>query len=157
MKEICGATVVALLAFTRLAAPSTAEAKAGTPKKLFACSLGKKSVSVTAVGSRLTYQFGTPAKVEMAIIGSAGQGNVFYRSDRYAGMEYQIRFANGSYSYIVYSIEGNGRTGAAVSSGLVVMKGTKTIADMPCLRYTEFGASFDYNALPQDDEAHSAM
>ena len=157
MIKIYGATVVALIAFAGLAAPSTAQAQAGTPKKLFACSLGKKSVSVTAVGSRLSYQFGAPAKAEMAIIGSAGQGNVFYRSDRYAGMEYQIRFVNGPYSYIVYSMEGNGRTGAAASSGLMVMKGTKTIADMPCLHYTEFAASFNYGKLPQDDESHSAM
>jgi hypothetical protein len=124
---------------------------------VFACSVGKKAVSVTQDGGRFTYTFGAPGRADISIVGSAAQKNVFYREDRYAGMEHQLRFSNGEYSYIVYNMEGNDRTGAAASSGLVVMKGTKTIADLPCARYTEFGVGFDYNTLPADTEAYSAM
>jgi hypothetical protein len=127
------------------------------PQRVFACALGKKSVSVTAEGDRLTYTFGTAAKTEMSIVGSAALKNVWYREARYAGMEHQLRFVNGDYSYIVYNMEGNGRSGASASSGLVVMKGKETVADMPCAHYAEFGLSFDLRALPEDTDDYSAM
>jgi hypothetical protein len=124
---------------------------------VFACSVGKKAVSVTEEGGRFTYMFGAPGKPDISIVGSAAQKNLFYREDRYAGMEHQLRFINGEYSYIVYNMEGNDRTGAAAISGLTVMKGTQTIADMPCKRYAEFGVGFDYSTLPADTEAYSAL
>lgn len=157
MKKLCQTAAATLILFAVSVGPSTVYAKAGTQEKLFACSLGRKLISVTAVGSRLTYHFGTSAKEEMVIVGTPGQGNVFYRSDLYTGMEYQIRFAKGLYSYVVYSMEGNDRTGMAATSGLTVMKGAKSIADMPCRRHTTFNTNFDYHTLPQDDEDHSAM
>jgi len=132
-------------------------AQPAAPQPVFACSLGKKSVSVTAEGVRLTYIFGTAAKTEMSIVGSAALKNVWYREARYAGMEHQLRFANGDYSYIVYNMEGNGRSGASASSGLVVMKGKETVADMPCAHYAEFGTGFDLRALPEDTDDYSAM
>ncbi|SFQ00629.1 hypothetical protein SAMN04488241_12110 [Sphingomonas rubra] len=114
-------------------------------------------VSVSAVGNRLTYQFGTPAKVEMTIIASAAQGNVFFRMDRYASMEYQLRFTNGPYSYIVYSMGANQRAGSDDVSGLVVMKGKQQIANMNCIRFSELNLPFDYDQLPEDSEEYTAM
>jgi hypothetical protein len=149
--------IAVLSASVALFMPTALFAQAGTPKGLFACSIGKKTVSVRAIESQLIYEFGTPTHIEMTIIGSVGQGNVFYRSDRYAGMEYQIRFKNGAYSYIVYSMEGNGYTGAEPSSGLVVMKGAKRVADMSCVRHAEFSPAFDYDQLPEDTDEFSAM
>ncbi|WP_056610778.1 hypothetical protein [Sphingomonas sp. Root241] len=156
MGAVARIAAIALVTFAGLAMPISAQGQAGA-SKVFACSLGKKFVSVTAVGSTLTYRFGTPAKVEMAIIGSAARGNIFYRTDRYASAQYQLRFANGPYSYIVYSMGGNDRTGTKPVSGLVVMKGARRISDMSCVRQAEFSTAFDLNALPKDAEAYSAM
>lgn len=82
------------------------------PRRLSACSPGGKSVSLTAVGDQLIYAFGTPSRMEMSIVASAVRKNVLYRADRHAGMEHQLRFVNGPYSYVVYSMDGNVRTGA---------------------------------------------
>jgi hypothetical protein len=148
---IVGAAMMGCLTFPVRAQPG------GVPQPVFACSLGKKSVFVTAVGNQLIYKFGTPTNTDMSIIGSADRKNVLYRADRYAGMEYQLRFVNGPYSYIVYNMEGNGNTGARAVSGLLVMKDTKTVARMSCTRYAEFSANFDYSSLPEDSEDYSAM
>jgi hypothetical protein len=150
MKAFMLAATAALCASPLAATPAGA-------KTLFACSLGKKRVTVTAEGAVLRYRFGTAAKAELAISGTARSGTIFYRSDRYAGMEYQMRFARGGYSYIVYAMEGNGNTGARAISGLTVLRGTKRIADMSCTPYAEFAADYDYSALPEDGEAYSAM
>ena len=55
------------------------------------------------------------------------------------------------------SLEGDPRKDAKASAGLVVTKGGKKVADMPCSGYAEFGVHFDYAALPQDTECYSAM
>jgi hypothetical protein len=78
-------------------------------------------------------------------------------TQRFAGMEYQLRFKNGEYSYILYNSEGNGRVGAAATSGLVIMRGTKQISDRPCSRYTEFAVSVDSLGVLEDTDAYSAM
>lgn len=130
---------------------------AGTPRDVFHCSVGQKSVAVTAVGNRLTYHYGTPQKEELSIIGDPGAGNVFWMSQRMAGMEYQLRFKNGPYSYIIYSAEGNARSGASSVSGLVIMKGSKQIGDESCSRFAEFDQAFDFGGLPQDTDQFSAM
>jgi hypothetical protein len=72
-------------------------------------------------------------------------------------MEYQLRFRNGDYSYIVYDNEGNNRVGAAATSGLVIMKGTKQISYRSCARFTEFTVPLDSLGIPEDTDAYSAM
>ena len=127
------------------------------PRRVFACSLGRKSVSVTSLGHRLTYTFGTPGHTEISITGSAGQGNVLHYGARYAGLEDQVRFVSGQYSYVAYSMEGNSSTDSSPVSGLIVLKGDKVAADMPCTRYAEFSGDFDLDWLPADTEQYSAM
>jgi hypothetical protein len=78
-------------------------------------------------------------------------------SQRFAGLEYQIRFRNGEYSYIVYDNEGNNRVGATATSGLVIMRGTKQISERSCARFSEFSVSLDSLEIPEDTEAYSAM
>jgi hypothetical protein len=129
----------------------------GTPATLFTCAIGKKTVSVTQADGKVTYHYGANGKDEMAIVGAPASGNVFQMSQRFAGMEYQLRFMSGEYSYIVYDSEGNDRSGAAASSGLVVMQGAKRISDRPCARFAEFATSIDSLGLPEDTEAFSAM
>ena len=137
--------------------PASAVHAEGNSTTVFTCSIGKKTVSVTHADGRLTYHYGTGINDEMSIVGIPASGNVFQMTQRFAGMEYQLRFKNGEYSYIVYNGEGSGRVGAAATSGLVIMQGTKQISDRPCARFTEFAVSLDSLGIPEDTDAYSAM
>jgi hypothetical protein len=148
--------VPGLVALIALGPASTVHAE-GSSTTVFTCSIGKKTVSVTRADSRLTYHYGTKNKDEMSIVGIPASGNVFQMAQRYAGMEYQLRFRNGDYSYIVYDNEGNNRVGAAATSGLVIMKGTKQISYRSCARFTEFTVPLDSLGIPEDTDAYSAM
>jgi hypothetical protein len=151
MKTMMARGLIALLAL----GPASVAYAQSTPATIFACKIGKKTVSVTQAAGRLTYHFGTGKKDEMAIVGTPG--NVFQMSQRYAGMEYQVRFKNGDFNYIVFNSEGNGNLGVPGSSGLVVMQGTKTISDRFCTRYTEFTVSIDSLGIAEDTDNYSAM
>jgi hypothetical protein len=129
----------------------------GAPTKVFTCAIGKKTVSVTSAGGRLIYHFGTANKDELSIVGIPTSGNVFQMTQRFAGMEYQLRFRNGEFNYIVYSSEGNGRVGATATSGLVIMRGTKTISDRSCSQFEELVMPADALAIPEDTDTYSAM
>jgi len=153
MKSMIVPGLVALIA---LGLTSAVQAE-GNSTTIFKCSIGKKTVSVTRADGRLTYHYGTGTRDEMSIVGIPTSGNVLKMTQRFAGMEYQLRFKNGEYSYIVYDSEGNGRVGATASSGLVVMQGTKQISDRSCTRYTEFSVSVHSLELPEDTDAYSAM
>ena len=145
--------LVALMAL----GPAPAIHAQGTQATVFTCAIGKKSLSVTQADGRLTYHYGADGKDEMAIVGIPTSGNVFQMSQRFAGMEYQLRFTNGDYSYIVYDSEGNSRAGAASSSGLVIMQGAKRISDRSCTRFAEFAISLDSLGIPEDTDVYSAM
>jgi uncharacterized protein YaiE (UPF0345 family) len=145
-----GLLTLALLSLSKAAQAESA------PKVLFICAIGAKTVSVTAAGQNLIYHYGTAKKDEMTIVGSAAAKNVFQMAQRYAGMEYQLRFTNADVSYIVYSAEGNPQVGAAAISGLMVMRGTKTIADKSCAQWSELRLPDDLS-IPQDTAAYSAM
>ena len=139
-------------------APSSAAgSSAGMPKPIFSCGIGTKRVSVNLVGTQLVYHYGTQQKEEMSIIGDRQSGNVFWLTQRMAGVEYQLRFKSGTYSYIVYTVEGNAMSGARPAAGLVVMQGTKTISDKKCAKYAEFQPNFDFSSLPEDSPEYSAM
>ena len=124
---------------------------------LFECHVGGKNVRITSAGDRLTYRYGTTDEAELTLSETAAGGNVFYMAQRYAGMQYQLRFVSGDTSYIVFASEGNAHVGADSSSGLVVMRGTDRIMDKPCARYSEFSADFEYSTLPEDSKTYSAM
>jgi hypothetical protein len=144
-----------LIVLGLLVLSQTAEA-GSPPKTLFTCAIGARTVSVTAAGKNLIYRDGTGKDAGLTIIGSAAAKNIFQMSQLYAGMEYQLRFTRGDVSYIVYSVEDNPQTGAAAISGLMVMRGTKTIADMSCAHWSEVTLP-DNLTLPQDTAAYSAM
>jgi hypothetical protein len=148
--------VAGLVAMMALGPACTVHAE-GVSTTVFTCSIGRKTASVTLADGRLTYHYGTRNKDEMSIVGIPSSGNVFQMSRRFAGMEYQLRFRNGEYNYIVYDSEGNSRVGAAATSGLVIMQGTKQISDRSCSRYAEFGVPLDSLGIPEDTDAYSAM
>jgi hypothetical protein len=153
MKAMIVSGLVSLIA---LGPASTVHAE-GSSTTIFTCSIGKKTVSVTHADDRLTYHYDIGIKDEMSIIGTPTSGNVYKMSQRFAGLEYQIRFRNGEYSYIVYDNEGNNRVGATATSGLVIMRGTKQISERSCARFSEFSVSLDSLEIPEDTEAYSAM
>lgn len=127
-------------------------------KPVFSCSLGQKHVSVHAVGDELVYRFGTNKKIELTVFGSVARRNVFFRTDRFANIENQLRFINGRFSYVVFSVGGNPLTGAHPVSGLTVMNGTKAVSELTCRKFTELdSSSFKYSQFPTDSEKYSAM
>jgi hypothetical protein len=147
------ARLVALMVLGSVSQPHAQD----TSAPVFTCALGKKTVAVTQAGGQLTYHYGVNGKDEMAIVGVPSAGNVFQMSQRFAGMEYQLRFTNGDYSYIVYESEGSSRVGAASTSGLVIMQGTKRISDRSCSRFAEFAAPVDSFGIPEDTGVYSAL
>jgi hypothetical protein len=153
MKAMVVPVLVALIA---LGPVLTVHAE-GSSTTIFTCSIGKKTVSVTHADGRLTYHYGTSIKDEMSIVGIPTSGNVFQMAQRFAGMEYQLRFRNGEYSYIVYDSEGNSQLGAEATSGLVIMRGTKQISYRSCARFTEFAVPLDSLGVPEDTDAYPAM
>lgn len=145
---------LALLSFMAVGADKAPNAV----KTVFSCSLGQKQVSVHALGNQLVYKFGTKAKAELTIFGSVARHNVFFRTARYANIENQLRFINGRFSYIVFSVGGNPSVGAQAVSGLTVMNGTKPVSQLTCRRWTELDSSiFNFSALPTDSEEFSAL
>lgn len=155
-----GLTALAACGSSAAEAPGNAAGEATTEasaQTLFECQVDGKPVHVAAAGDRLTFRHGSADAPDAAVTGTVADGNVFYLSQRFAGMQYQLRFTDGETSYLVYSLEGNPNAGAQASSGLVVMRGTEQVSEASCDTHTEFSAEFDYSALPQDDETFSAI
>jgi hypothetical protein len=143
-----------------LAMPAAANAQSGSgAETVFECTLRNgNSVRVTAQGGNLFYRYGNSRRAELALRGSARSGTVHYMQQRYASIQSQLRFTNGNYHYIVHSMGANQQSGSSSISGLVVMRGTRRVADHSCRRFTEFRAGFDtLNRLPADTEAYSVM
>lgn len=143
-----------------VALPLPAAAQSGDGQRtVFECILRNgKTVRVTSQGGNVFYNYGRRDRPELSLRGSPRSGNVYFMRQRYAGPQMQLRFTNGEYSYIVHAMEGNAHRDANAVSGLVVMRGTRTIADHSCRRYTDFKDSFDLlDSLPEDSEAYTAM
>ena len=126
------------------------------PTILFACTVGKKIVSVTRTGDQITYHYGVAHVDELTIVGTPNSGNIFQMEQRYAGMVYQLRFTKGEFSYTVYASEGNPQVGAHAISGLVVTKGAQRISDKSCARYANLSLPGDLK-IPEDTDNNSAM
>ncbi len=90
-----------------VASTVAAECAESEPSRVFSYSVGEKRVSVSKSGDRFVYHFGAAGKDKMSIVGVPATGNIFQKSQRFTGPEYQLRFTNGEFSYIVYSAEGN--------------------------------------------------
>jgi hypothetical protein len=153
MRSIVVVALATLISFApALTAPAEAESTT-----LFSCSTGEKKVSVTLADGKLVYHYGSAAKDDLSIVGAPASGNVFQMAQLYAGMEYQLRFTNGDFSYIVYSMEGNASTGAHAISGLTVMQGVKVVSDQSCKRQAYVTLPPAALEIPVDTAAYSAM
>lgn len=142
------------LALMAIAFPSASYAET-----VFECALTNgRTVGVTSEGDRLTYRYGTAQRAELTLTGSPSTGSVSHLSERYFNILHQLRFRNGRYSYIVYSLPGSERADARGSFGVSVLRDGNRIGDTQCRRETEFQSGFDlFQALPQDDEGFNVM
>jgi hypothetical protein len=147
------------LFLTILAAAIPSVAHAQTGETMFECRLTNgKNVRVSSQGNRLTYRYGTARRAELTLSGTATSGNVFHFAERYYSMMHQLRFQNGRYSYIVYSLPGSERADARGAFGVTVLRDGARIGGSSCRRETEFQAGFNFfESLPQDDERYNAM
>ncbi|HEX4736751.1 MAG TPA: hypothetical protein VH331_04230 [Allosphingosinicella sp.] len=129
------------------------------PRTAFACTLSNsKRVLVLTEADRITYRYGTAQRTELMIEGTPGSRSVFVGHGRFAGAEMQLRFVRGAYSYIIYTMEANGRAGSSAISRLMVMRGTRAILDLPCKPYADFVGGFDLiDRLPPDDDRFNAI
>jgi hypothetical protein len=142
------------------ASPAMAVAQSGSGQELvFQCTLRNgKMVRVTAQGGNVFYDYGRGARRELSLRGTARTGNVFFLRQRYASIQSQLRFVNGGYSYIVHSMGASVQAGSSAISGLVVMRGTRRIADHSCRAHAEIQGGFGtLEGLPEDSETYSVM
>ena len=101
--------------------------------------------------------------MQLEIAATPASGNVLWMEQRLVGMEHQMRFKSGEYSYIVYSHSENRLAGTPAFSGLVVMRGQTPVADYNCSGFAVFkdaetsSGSSQYDRLPKDTLEYSAM
>ena len=133
-----------------LPSASTAQPAGGKPKPVFNCSFGTKQVKVTAAGGNLLYEFGTPGRPDIVVVGNPKAGNVSHHIEHYAkGGTEQLRFRNGPYSYVPFNSFTAGTDGGEFS-GLVVYKGLTKLSSLKCKSGGQFGNTFDLDYLPDD-------
>ena len=118
-------------------------------KTMFACSLGKKTVSICMnVGNgeikpRLSYLFGDSKSIELSIPTTQTNQNTrtFFGRILYArGQTIYVRFENGSYEYIVYSNQGYSHRDLSdpnsiyswLKEGVLVTSNNAVKANHPC-------------------------
>ena len=87
---------------------------ADVARTVFTCAVrrGPTAVTVTELGGTLTLRLRMPGKPDTVVTGDAAHRTVLMFQGSYAGIERQLRFIDGRRSYIVYTMEGNQRTGA---------------------------------------------
>ena len=150
--------IMAILATSPAVADTLIQAHAADASRpVFACSFQRGSVSVTVSGGQLTLRLKAPGKGDTVVTGTAAQRTVLYRQDRYAGLEYQLRFVSGRRSYIVYSMAGNRQTEAQPVSGLSVLLDRTLQSDLACAPHAEFTAARSDVSLPEDGPEYAAM
>ena len=125
---------------------------AATPGQVFSCSLGAKSILVTASGKSLVYQYGSVGAPEMTLVGDVNRGNVKYKLETFNhSAETELRFSNGAYSYVLfshYSTPDYSGKGAVDRSGLAVFRGSQKLSDKTCRGGKGFSPSYNFDWIP---------
>jgi len=107
-------------------------------RAVFSCSTGTKTIAVcasqdlAASSGQLQYRFGRPGAIELGYPPAGADWRTFTRAGTLAfsgGGGAFIAFTNAPYRYVVYSAVGKGWGSKA---GVVVEKGGKRIARLPC-------------------------
>jgi len=119
-----------------LVPPSAIGLCSAAESQVFSCSTGSQIVSVCAGAGGVQYRAGRLGA--LALASPARSAGLSYANTAYSGGgESQVRFASGSYAYIVWS--GAYRTGFQTTndpeflSGVIVTKGGKPFAAHKCI------------------------
>lgn len=98
----------------------------------FSCSFGRNHVSVSSLGGKLVYRYGSSGADELTIVQDPQKKNVSSFHDMGARSELRsLRFVNGAYSYVIFSFFQAGK-GYTDESGLAVLKGGKRLTQQMC-------------------------
>lgn len=145
MKTHCYQTAFAVLSFLVLLSPGAAMAGEDRPshctateKTLFACTTGKKVLSICAskdfseASGYVQYRFGPKGKPELSWppVEDRSRKNIQIGQVRHArSISSHVRFKKGSYQYIVYDVFGAETESQA---GVIVLKDGKKVATLLC-------------------------
>jgi hypothetical protein len=91
---------------------------------IFICNLGKKHVEVREDSGELHYRFGTRSRPELELRAAPESNSVFYHRTLYnRGEDQSLRFTNGKYDYVIYSMwrAPSGRSAEDIEGGLLVL------------------------------------
>jgi len=112
---------------------------------------------VTAQGDSFTDRYGSSRQAEQILRATPQSGTAYYKQERRWEIPTQIRFINGEYSYIVHEIPTHRSGDPHGSSGAIVMRGNRVIADHSCRRLKEFRNWGLINRLPEDEDKWARM
>lgn len=131
-----------------LALSGTSLSAAPTP--VFACSFGENRVSVTSLGGKLVYRYGSRNTDNLTIVEDSQKRNAFHLHEMWARSELQgIRLVNGAYSYVVFAFFQAGQD-STDESGLAVFKGTKLLSQRMCKTGDDMPDEDALKGLPDD-------
>ena len=131
--SLLGAAIAMLVASPALCRPAVASLCRADEPRLFACPIGRKLVSICGKGAGAVYRFGRKGRVEMEAYGPTVSQRGYA-----GGGEAQVAFLHQGYTYAVYDstvrtrFTPDGRHDAAISQGLLVVKGGRVLSDRPC-------------------------
>ncbi len=136
--SLCCVTLAVILLASSMA---SATVNANPPQQtnvLYSCNVGKRQATVSRVGDQLLYTFGLAGQPQIRIVGDPKAGTVSYLHSMYPHAQHQqLRFRNGSYSYVLYarwaSPNAITQTGGEDSSGLLIFNGTRRVARLNCV------------------------
>ncbi len=155
LRFCCVALAVLLLA----GSVASAAVRANAPQQtdvLYSCNAGKRQATVSRVGGQLIYTFGLPGQPQIRIVGDPKAGTVSYLHSMYPHAQHQqLRFRNGSYSYVLYARWASPnvitQTGGEDSSGLLIFNGTRRIVRSNCVG-DGWPADETFGNLPSDGD-----
>lgn len=121
---------------------------------IFTCDLGKKDVTIREAAGQLHYRFGTRSRAELELRATPESSSVFYHRTLYSrGEDQSLRFTNGKYSYVVYSMwrAPSGSSAEAVEGGLLVLLDGKVLQKNKCRNGGDMLEYPIFKMLPSDE------
>jgi hypothetical protein len=121
---------------------------------IFTCNLGKKYVEVREADGELHYRFGTRSRTELELRAAAASNSVFYHRTLYnRGEDQSLRFTNGKYDYVVYSMwrAPSGKSAEDIEGGLLVLLDGKAQQKHTCRKGGDMVEYPIFKLLPLDE------
>jgi hypothetical protein len=125
---------------------------------VFDCRGPGRRTTVTIEHGLVVYRHRSRGRGDIAIPATAGSQDVRQARNLFAAALSQIRFLGaGGWSYTVYSMPRNSRTGSHAVSGVMVRRGTATIADLGCRPWSDIDMSLLPQGVVEDDPDWNSM